>query len=654
MWASFACVTHCFAQHSDISFVYVCSQDTLMLDLETQTVSQLSGVFLEKTKDLHFLRHTLSKQFILDHTTQYHLFEVLFSDSSESFVVLESQQTSRQNVLETSWKLCLWKDGAVTQELRHEHLSFGDQSQLSPVGWSGCGNFVYCKSFTPEKIERFEYFVWDLSSNTLSVVPLEDGLSWTFDSSLGTFWALRQKDELVIFEPAQNILDVFKIHCSSGKVSILGLRNGALKKKPTHPFLLKKSGDGFNCEQDENQPELRLPFKEGVSVCVTRIGPDDQILCDNACAYISDFCSPAIPCEGHSINAIDFSVAVSPVSNKDVVAVAPGYVIRAFSGCPQQGMGQGYGFGHHVIIRHSDDPDDVDAPKTLYAHLDEVFVCEGQYVQSGCKIGVMGNTQAIDCDSDGILDCGCGGVSNAHLHFEYHVNSVNLFGTQTVVMPFFSDVDCLLQPNHSYMPGPIEEGVYCGNNMPNMNYDWSFNDLCGSNPTITLTMTEPCETCEMAWYVFGNAYPTIEIEIPLIAGVTTTESTVNPGVFYLNTVSLMMVSSCMSTVSSAQVYYFITNQEDICLFGCTDSLACNFSEEANTDDGSCEYICSTTCQSADINMDGVVNSFDMVLFFQNLNSLVYAFTSGDMNGDGIVTFADFLQMLSFFGQTCDW
>ena len=55
------------------------------------------------------------------------------------------------------------------------------------------------------------------------------------------------------------------------------------------------------------------------------------------------------------------------------------------------------GYGHHIIIDHGY------AYKTLYAHLDEMFVKVGQKIKKGEKIGTVGNT----------------GTSTApHLHYE--------------------------------------------------------------------------------------------------------------------------------------------------------------------------------------------------------------------------------------------
>lgn len=59
------------------------------------------------------------------------------------------------------------------------------------------------------------------------------------------------------------------------------------------------------------------------------------------------------------------------------------------------------GYGNTIIINHQN------GFKTLYAHLDKISVSEGDIVEQGGSIGVMGNT---------------GNSTGTHLHFEIHKN----------------------------------------------------------------------------------------------------------------------------------------------------------------------------------------------------------------------------------------
>ena len=59
-----------------------------------------------------------------------------------------------------------------------------------------------------------------------------------------------------------------------------------------------------------------------------------------------------------------------------------------------------YGYGYHVIIAHDD------GSQTLYAHLSDIWVGQGQYVGQGEAVGALGST---------------GYSTGPHLHFEIHI-----------------------------------------------------------------------------------------------------------------------------------------------------------------------------------------------------------------------------------------
>lgn len=65
----------------------------------------------------------------------------------------------------------------------------------------------------------------------------------------------------------------------------------------------------------------------------------------------------------------------------------------------------GAGYGNHVVIRHAD------GSQTLYAHLSEIWVSNGQQVSQGDAIGAVGCT---------------GWCTGSHLHFEVKINGVQV------------------------------------------------------------------------------------------------------------------------------------------------------------------------------------------------------------------------------------
>lgn len=98
-------------------------------------------------------------------------------------------------------------------------------------------------------------------------------------------------------------------------------------------------------------------------------------------------------------------VDISNRSKPPVSAAASGIVTRVVTGCPPRVDSCGGGFGNHVVIAHTINGKRI---ATLYAHLDKVYVSNGQSVSQGKTIGKMGNTGRVR------------GATGIHLHFEVH------------------------------------------------------------------------------------------------------------------------------------------------------------------------------------------------------------------------------------------
>ena len=82
--------------------------------------------------------------------------------------------------------------------------------------------------------------------------------------------------------------------------------------------------------------------------------------------------------------------------------------------------------------------------------------------------------------------------------------------------------------------------------------------------------------------------------------------------------------------------------------GCTNATACNYEATANIDDGSCEYE-SCVCQG-DVNGDGAITVADILLILSDFGCTTSC--SADVDGDGSVTVSDVLVVLSLFGNPC--
>lgn len=393
----------------------------------------------------------------------------------------------------------------------------------------------------------------------------------------------------------------------------LGILNSSLQKNSLP-----------SCATDINQPILNSPFGAEVEFCVTRMGFEDVLVCTNACEYELPLCSEMPYCEGHCQtgcsncrDAVDMDVLVAIPSNKIIKASSSGFVIRAQTSCPLQGMGQGYGFGYHVVLRHGDE-DDEEVPETLYAHLDEVFVEEGEFVVVGQEIGILGNSQAVDCTGDGILDCDCTSEENEHLHYEYHSGNGFLYSTTDIHAPIFEDIgECVPQPNNSYTSGNIFEidpDVYpvAGNYAVE-----SIVSECNGVTYITLSDII-CENCFSTWYINGFLVGDEVIDFPL------TEDMVSGGGFYM----YHIVMSNSLPLSSMELI----------LFEVADVFF--------------NYSCMSQyqCFLADLNGDQIVNTQDVTILISLFGT---EGSEADVNEDGFVDTADLLTIINSFGQICD-
>ena len=100
----------------------------------------------------------------------------------------------------------------------------------------------------------------------------------------------------------------------------------------------------------------------------------------------------------------------------------------------------------------------------------------------------------------------------------------------------------------------------------------------------------------------------------------------------------------------------LTEEEILALYiaelpisGCTDSIACNFNEEANIEDDSCIYpLFGDDCE------DGGAACGEGTIWDANIQACVVSeFCQEDLDGDGVIGINDLMQLLSSFGTMCE-
>jgi hypothetical protein len=113
-------------------------------------------------------------------------------------------------------------------------------------------------------------------------------------------------------------------------------------------------------------------------------------------------------------------------------------------------------------------------------------------------------------------------------------------------------------------------------------------------------------------------------------------------------------TSCAGCTDSAACNYDSTatiddgSCESNSCAGCTDSAACNYDSTATIDDGSCEF---TSCAcTGDVNGDGNVTVADVLLVLSEFGCM--SGCTADVDGDGYVNVSDLLLLLSMFGTVC--
>lgn len=127
---------------------------------------------------------------------------------------------------------------------------------------------------------------------------------------------------------------------------------------------------------------FKLPFENGVKMALTR-------------GYIG------ATHVGKDKFAVDFALGGCVSWDEPILAVAPGIIIRSDTGHIN---GEKNSYGNQIMIEHND------GLITRYAHLNQVLVSVGDFVEQGQQIATMGNTGSCEGSA-------CKEHPGTHLHF---------------------------------------------------------------------------------------------------------------------------------------------------------------------------------------------------------------------------------------------
>lgn len=152
---------------------------------------------------------------------------------------------------------------------------------------------------------------------------------------------------------------------------------------------------------------------------------------------------------GVSHNGVDIGYTLKEQEN-NIYANCKGTVIATVTGKGNTYGTSDHGYGNYVLIRHDN------GFTSLYAHLDKVYVSNGQTVDENTIVGLMGNTG---------YSCG------RHLHFEvrnasgikinpepYLTKSINEEGAQPVQDSIVKTVQVTL--NSRYNTNLVVDGIF--------------------------------------------------------------------------------------------------------------------------------------------------------------------------------------------------
>lgn len=342
---------------------------------------------------------------------------------------------------ETSDKKELVFDNSVTPA---KHLTF------LPFAFGADENTIYFNTGNIETLEEnLGIWVYNKQQSTFTKIDIgnqymseplvaNDGKSLLFTETKAERDLIHGTAEILVSYELKNQSKTI-LHQSYGKqINLLGyLSTGN-----------SKSAKGCEDESYDSGVVYKLPFKPGEEWCITRDGSPRP--CPSS---ITEFC-PQAHSSLHSYRALDIAHGdwSANNTNRPITAAADGKVVM--TGLKGRCGG---GYGLTVMIEHAD------GYLTLYAHLSEISVTNGEQVISGQTIGKEGGSGRLS-------NCQVNYTSYArHLHFETR-RSVDGGSTGYVK---FADIgnqtprqNDVVRSGNVYNPNPEPEPSNSGNIAP--------------------------------------------------------------------------------------------------------------------------------------------------------------------------------------------
>lgn len=421
-----------FSMHTDILFV---ENDQLKLITKQGTIADLGKYKGEVNTDQ--LQET--------DKVYYSISELPFSikEGNELYQAIKSPYENKWVYLETEFKGDGFEYSLIINDVKNgmQSLVFDQESSplngyaLAPFAWGSQKNKIFLEAKLIDGVTEHEgIYEFNLSTKELRQIKINPNYFSTpvlnAEKNILAYSVTLGMERNLVEGFANNIalfdltLGKEKIIVSSGDAHyrIAGFPKASFDKSN---LILEKNNQGFHSDQRVLQLNLKLPYSNGTTYCVSKEGRNQPTLPNCGAICTNTYGSPY---QHDNTKAIDFD---SPNNILDYVrAAAGGTVVFAQNYC------NGNQLGNYVAIRHTDNT------YAFYGHLDAVYVCVNSVVQQGAIIGDGGNTEVPGYNSS----CNTPTTTGDHIHFDYRTG----MSSATSANPIFSEYNCVPLINRSY------------------------------------------------------------------------------------------------------------------------------------------------------------------------------------------------------------